>query len=260
MAWTTSNQLLTRNGSEIIEYSPVQNGVHLGPAVHTAVLTHSETGLNNSGIGITNGKDGYIHATTGIGLQRFDPNNWVAPAQTLAGTVAGRGYGITTLPNGNIAYVTGSGTNEVYVYNPLSTVNTLIYTASGLIDDIEAYIMGPIALAGKGNNDITIINSLGTQLINFPTLADPNGLAFGNGVSSSSLYSNDNHGTITEYVFGLGYSSVPTLTNIIASGGSHGDLAAVGPDCAFYVSQFYNWWSSQFLAVRYELGQRHHQQ
>jgi hypothetical protein len=192
MAWNSSNHLLTRDGSNILEYSLTQDGVHLGTPIHTATVTHSIAGLSSSGYGITNGKDGYIYAVTGIGLQRFDPNNWAASATTMSGTVGGLGYGISTLPNGNIVYVAGSGTNQVYIYNPLSATNTLIFTASALIDDIEASATGEIALAGQVNNDITIIDSLGAQLINFATTAYPDGLAFGNGISLSSLYSNDN--------------------------------------------------------------------
>ena len=46
-------------------------------------------------------------------------------------------------------------------------------------------------------------------------------------------------GTITRYDFGLGYTSAPTATTVIASGGSYGDITCTG-DCAFYVTQFFN--------------------
>jgi hypothetical protein len=240
MAWTSSNNLLTRNGSDILEYSPTQNATYQGTSLHASIATHSVAGLNSSGYGLVKGTDGYIYTPTGFGLQRFDPNNWAAPAQSLAGTVAGQGYGITSLPNGKIIYVAGPGTNEVYSYTPSSGTNTLLYTAPTLLDDIEANTSGVIALAGQGNNSIILINSAGSVLTSFATTDFPDGLAFGNGSTSSALFSNDNHGTITEYDFGAGFSAAPTAITVIASGGSYGDLASVGPDCALYVSQFYN--------------------
>jgi hypothetical protein len=46
-------------------------------------------------------------------------------------------------------------------------------------------------------------------------------------------------GTITRYDFGSGYTSPPTNTTIIASGGSYGDITCTG-SCSFFVTQFYN--------------------
>src|SRR4051812_47233163 len=108
MAWTSSNQLLTRNGSTILEYSPTQNTTHQGTSLHGVVASHPISGLSNSGYGMTNGLDGFIYTVTANGLERFDPNNWAAPAQLMPGTVGGAGYGVTTLPDGRIAYSDGA--------------------------------------------------------------------------------------------------------------------------------------------------------
>jgi hypothetical protein len=64
-------------------------------------------------------------------------------------------------------------------------------------------------------------------------------LAFATTASPPALFSNDNKGTITRYDFGSGYSSAPTNVQIIASGGSYGDIACTG-SCGFYVTQFFN--------------------
>ena len=248
MAWTGSGNLLTLDGPNIIEYSPTQNAVHLGTNIHAAIATHTIAGLLSSafaGYGMVNGTDGYIYATTGTGLQRIDPTTWTVttPGANLPG-IAGVGlsgsWGITVLPDGRIVYVAGSGTNEIYVYDAVAMTNTLIYTAAGLIDDIQASPSGVIALAGQGLNNILIIDAAGTLLSTVATTAFPDGLAFGYGAAANKLFSNDNMGTITEYDFNPGYTALLGSPINIASGGSYGDLATVGPDCALYVSQFFN--------------------
>ena len=240
MAWTTSGNLLTRNGSDILEYSFTQNTVHQGTSLHGTIATHTITGLLSSGYGMTNGLDGYIYAVTGTGLQRFNPANWAAPAQTLVSTVSGQGYGITTLPDGRIAYSDGNPTSSVWVYDPVLTTNTLIYTApaGNLIDGMVSGPAGHLALAIQSNAAITVITSAGATVNNFSTSHFPDGLAFSDTASSSTLYSNNNDGTITRYVLGPGYTGIPTVTDIALGSGAYGDLASIGPDCAFYVSQF----------------------
>jgi hypothetical protein len=243
MAWTTGGNLLTRNGSSIIEYNLNQNTSHQGTNVHGPLNTHPIAGLNTSGYGMTEGFDGFIYTPTSAGLQRFDPNNWAAPAQSLAGTIGGAGYGITTLSDGRIAYSDGSGASNVYVYNPSGGTNTLIYSATFLIDDIKSGPGGLIALAGQGNSSISVINSSGGLVNFFFTTHFPDGMAFGDGLASTSIFSNNNDGSISKYDLGPGYTS-PPITTIIASqplnNRAYGDLAAVGPDCAFYVTQFPN--------------------
>ena len=131
MAWTYSLNLLTRNGSQILEYSPSQNTTYNGTNLHGVITTHNVTGLSNTGYSMTNAPDGYIYAVTGGGLQRFDPNNWAAPAQSLAGTAGGQGYGINCLPDGRIVYSDGVFNSKVYIYDPSTAVNTLTLAFAG---------------------------------------------------------------------------------------------------------------------------------
>jgi hypothetical protein len=235
MAWTAGSNLLTRAGSTIVEYSLTQNTVYQGTNLHGVSATHAIAGLNSSGYGMTNGTDGYIYVVTGTGLQRFDPGNWGAAAQNLTST-AGPGYGITTLADGRIAYAAGSG-SDVYVYDPLNLTNTLIYTANAFIDDMAASSANEIVLAGQSNASLIIIDTAGSWINTLSSLIHyPDGLTFGDGILSTSIFSNNNDGTITEYQFGFGFANAPTLIQDIATGGgAYGDLAAVGPDCAFYV-------------------------
>ena len=250
MAWTSSGNLLTRDGAIIREYSQTANATYLGTSIHSTISAHAIAGLGfNLSYGMVNGHDGYIYATTGTGLQRINPATWTVttPGVDLPGSAvpSGQAWGVTVLRDGRIVYVAGPNTNLVYVFNPISNTNALIYTATNslsspvLIDDIEASPTGEIALAIVGSNEIRIISSTGTLVSTVTTLHYPDGLAFGWGSGVFKLFSNDNQGYITKYDFNAGYTSlVSSLT--IASGGSYGDLAAVGPDCSLYVSQYYN--------------------
>jgi hypothetical protein len=94
---------------------------------------------------MTKGLNGYIYTQTAGGLQRFDPNNWASAAVYVPLTVGGS-YGITTLPDGRIAYNAGPNSANVYIYGPVGGSSTLVYTSPGNIDDIEASSMGVIAL------------------------------------------------------------------------------------------------------------------
>jgi hypothetical protein len=239
-AWTATNEMLARksNVPDILEYSATQNTVYQGTNLHGVTATHTITGLAN-GNNLTEAMNGFLYLPTTVGLQRVDPNNWATPAVTVT-TAGGPGYGVNALSNGNIVYAAGGGSTDIRIYNPTSNTDTSVYTAPALIDDIETSSIGLIALAGQGNNSITLLNSSGGFIQSFPTTNFPDGLAFATTATPPALFSNDNKGTITKYDFGFGYSSAPTATTIIASGGSYGDIAAVGPDCAFYVTQFFN--------------------
>jgi hypothetical protein len=250
MAWSSTGNLLTRNGSDILEYNLTQVPLaHQGTNLHPQTVTHTIPGLSTTGFGLAKGLDGYIYTPTAGGLERFS-TNLTSSAQSLTGTVGGQGYGATTLPDGRIVYVAGPSTNEVYVYtpnaNPSLGTNTLIYTAPSLIDDIEASSTGAIALALQQINGITIISNTGSTINTLSGLPHhPDGLAFGDGVTADWLYSNNNDGSITQYQLGPGYSGTPTIVDIATQspppyGKAYGDLAAVGPDCAFYVTQFDN--------------------
>jgi hypothetical protein len=248
ITWTSGGNMLVKDGANILEYS-LSTTLYNGTNVHPVAVTHNIPGLLSgygSGAGMATGLDGYIYVPTNIGLQRFSAT-LAGSAQTLPGTALGPGYGVTTLPDGRIAYCAGSTPGDVYIYNPSSATNTLIYSAppGQNIDDMEASATGAIALAGQNSNSITIISNTGTVINTITGLAHhPDGLAFGEGLTANCLYSNNNDGSITQYQLGAGYLGTAVVTDIalqtLASGKAYGDLAAVGPDCAFYVSQYEN--------------------
>ena len=244
-AFTASGQLLARqsdgnppgNTANILEYSLTQNAVHQGTNVHGVVATHTIANLA-PGVNLARATNGFLYLPTSIGLQRVDTNTW-GPAVTVTSTPT-QGYSVNTLPNGNVVYAGGSNNQDVYIYNPVSSSNTLVYSAPTLIDDIEtSSVTGLIALAGQQNNSIILLNSSGGLIQTINTTDFPDGLAFAASASPPALYSNNNKGTITRYDFASGYSSPPTATTVIASGGSYGDIACTG-NCSFFVTQFFN--------------------
>jgi hypothetical protein len=244
-AFTASGQLLARqsdgnppgNTADILEYSLTQNAVHQGTNVHGVVATHTIANLA-PGVNMARATNGYLYLPTSIGLQRVDSNTW-GPAVTVTSTPT-QGYSVNTLPNGNVVYAGGTNNQDVYIYNPTTFSNTLVYSAPTLIDDIEtSSVTGLIALAGQQNNSIILLNSSGGLIQTIPTTDFPDGLAFAASASPQALYSNNNMGTITRYDFASGYSSPPTATTVIASGGSYGDIACTG-NCSFFVTQFFN--------------------
>jgi hypothetical protein len=243
-AWTSGGALLTRWGSNIVEYQPAQTvNLHQGTNAHAVQTVHAVAGLGGSGVGLTNGLNGYIYANSSIGLQRINPATWTA---TTVAATSNQGYGITTLPDGRIAYTDSDGSgSRVYLYNPSTNINTQIYTAPAgvLIDGMVAGPTGDIALAGQSDSSLRVISNTGTPLATLTGLAHfPDGMAFSSAVAGR-LYTNNNDGSITRYDLGAGYTSTPTIYDIATSlpgGKAYGDLAAVGPDCAFYVSQYQN--------------------
>ncbi len=210
MAWTSGGNLLTRAGNQILEHSLTQNNTVNGTNVHGVTTAHTIAGLTPSGYGMTTGFDGKIYTVTGAGLERFDPNNWATPAALMPGTVGGPGWGVTTMSNGNIAY---SDSSNIFVYNPATATNSLIYTSGAQVDDIEASSNGYIALSGHSNGTITVITNTGTPVITFSTATGsgnhfPDGLAFGDGVNNDAIFSNNNDGTVTKYKLTPGFTSL----------------------------------------------------
>ncbi len=251
-AWT-GNNLLLRLGNTLYEYDATNTHTYHSTIVHDLVTPHVISGLDNpgsGGVGMTTGADGMLYMCGPSGLQRVNPNTW-GPAVTLPNTVGGQGYGINVLPNGKIVYSDGNGASKLYVYDTNTNVNTLIYSANYLIDDIEtgpasaAHPNGVIAVAGQSNSSIAIFDDVGNVINQFSTPHFPDGLAFGDGsIFNNCIYANNNDGSITRYDFsGANFTGSATPTDIALCQAGHrgyGDLAAVGPDCAFYIGTFAN--------------------
>lgn len=230
LAYGSGGSLIARSDSSntLFEYSLTADTVINGTSVHS-YTTHIVAGLPD-GRGMTNGLDGYIYAISSSGVARIDTTTWTA--SIVAGSQAGLyGYGISTLSDGRIVHTTSGG--QTWVLDPVAGTDTLIHTGYG-IDGVAVSNTGEIFLANLWSNRITVLNSSGTVLNSFAVSHGPDGMAFGDG----SAFANNTDGTITRFDFaGTGYTGAVTQT-IFASGGAYGDLASVGPDGAFYLSQY----------------------
>jgi len=228
LAFGSTGSLITRSdySNTLYEYSLTADTVVNGTNVHS-YTAHAVSGLG-SGRGMTNGTDGFIYANTSSGVARINTTTWTA---TVMPGSHGGSYGIGTLPDGRIVHSTSSG--QTWVLNPVTGTDTLIHSGYG-IDGLTISTNGEIFLANLWNNRITVLNASGGVINSFPVSHGPDGIAFGDG----SAFANNTDGTITRLNFaGPGFTGAVT-ESIFASGGAYGDLASVGPDGAFYVSQY----------------------
>ena len=242
MAWTSAGNLITKNGNQLQVYSP-STTVHQGTNVHTVQTTHTVTNLDPdvNALGIVNAQGGYIYANTNFGLQRIDPTYSTA---TTVSSVGGK-YGITALLDGRIAYAGGAG-NEIWIYDPSTNTNSatpLFTSAAGTIfDDIEANLTGQIAIADIYQKQLLIIDIAGLLLNTVSTGNHyPDGVAFVSGSGTQAIMVNNNDGSISRYDFNSGYTSLLSGVDIATTNAgrrAYGDLAACGPDGAFYVTQY----------------------
>ena len=190
----------------------------------------SVTGVSISGTGMALGNDGFLYHNSTSGLVKIDP---VTYAGTLvAGTGAGY-YGIKKLPNGKLAYNEYTpDASLVHVYDPGSGIDTVVYTSGTFNDDIAVTPEGYLVVAALSACRTDIVTEGGVVLNTIATAHCADGMAYGQG----HIYKNNTDGTLTRLTFaGANYSGLIT-EDVIADGFSYGDLAAVGPDGAFYMT------------------------
>ncbi len=232
LTFLQNGQLVVRNdfgaGANVLSvYSPTADTTYQGTSVHS-FTNHVVSGLGTSGRGITTGLDGSLYANSSSGIQRVDTSTWTAT--TFAGSHSGA-YGIAVDAAGMIIH---NDSSNIWSLNPLTGIDTLLYAAGSFIDGIAIASTGEIFLADLGGTRVKVISSTGTLINDVAVSHGPDGMAFGGGAA----YANNTDGTITKLTFaGPGYTGAVTQ-QIIASGGAYGDLATVGPDCAFYVTQY----------------------
>ena len=230
MAWLPNGHLIRKAGNQVIEYTTDQTRNVFSTPVYDIVATHTVSGLDSSGQGITNGLDGYVYSNSPNGLWRIDVNTWTA---VKVGT-HGYWYGIGTLPDGRIV---NQANTAIYIYDPVTSTQSLLYNPGLFVDDLTTTSDGLIALAMRYNNSVRIIDASGT-LVNTANVhttsgAQPDGMAFGGG----SLYTANTDGTISRFDFDApGIVGGASHEVIVAAQGGYGDLASVGPDGAFYIS------------------------
>ena len=188
------------------------------------------TGVSIAGYGMALGNDGFIYHNSSSGLVKIDPVTYVGTA--VAGTAAGY-YGIKKLPNGKLAYnEVGPDNRRVHVYDPSSGIDTIVYNSGTFNDDIAVTPEGYLVIAALSACRTDIVTEAGVVVNTIATAHCADGMAYGQG----HIYKNNTDGTLTRLTFaGANYSGA-IVEDVIADGFSYGDLAAVGPDGAFYMN------------------------
>ncbi len=231
LTFTQDGHLVVQNdwfgpSGTVTVYSLTADTTYQGTTVHSGTV-QSVSGLG-FGRGITTGTDGLLYSNTSSGIQAIDATTWTAT--TIPGS-AGGSYGIGTLSDGRIVH---SDSSNIYILNPTTGTDTFIYAAGTFIDGLTVSPTDEIFLAGLSEGHVIVISTTGALINDVAVTHSPDGMAFGAG----SAFANNTDGTITRLTFaGAGYTGAVTET-LFASGGAYGDLATVGPDGAFYVTQW----------------------
>jgi uncharacterized repeat protein (TIGR01451 family) len=204
-------------------------------AAATAVpngLTHMLTLAHGVYYGASNGAHGLPP-----GLYSFSPST-LAVGPRIAG-LAGEPRGVVGDPLSNDVYVAASG--GIFRVQSPDTSPVVTQVASGNFDGLQVTADGQhFWVANVGTGHVQELGRPGPTTL--PLQADvavpggPDGIAIARGDApggvAGNVFVNDNNGTITR----IDTNSHNALS-IVASGGSRGDFATVGPDGCFYVTQ-----------------------
>lgn len=216
-------------GSQISKWNPASRVSVNGSSVYANVATVSDVAGGNWGITIDS--VGNLYSLGSSGLYSVDRN-------TLLGTLVG--------PAGYYGLAYAAASDSFYSSTGGSIVNTRKDgTVTTFTTDIPGGFADQVAIAPSGNfvagallsaNQVGVWNTATGVLAGaFDVGHSPDGLAFDN---NGNIFTNNTDGTVTKLNFsGPNYTGF-TGTTLIASGGFYGDLASVGTDGAFYLSQY----------------------
>lgn len=216
-------------GSAIQKWNPGSTTAVHGANLYSHVLTGS--GAQGANWGLTIDSTGNLFSLGSAGLYQIDRT-------TLAGTLVGPGgiYGLA-YNKATDSFVSTNGSAVIETKKDGSTRTIFSYGSfidQVAIDPTTNFVAGAIL----GSSQVGVWNFSSGALINTFTLGghSADGLAFD---KDGNIYTNNTDGTITALRFGAGgYAAGSTGLDLIASGGFYGDLAGVGVDGAFYVSQY----------------------
>lgn len=218
-------------GSDIINKWDSNNRVSVnGSSLYTLVT--SAAGPASQNWGMTVDTSGALYSLGSSGLYSINTT-------TLAGTLIGPAgaYGLAYAASTD-AFYSSDGTNIIRT-NRNGTTSVLassgIFIDQVAIDPTGQFVAGAL-LGGAGSIGIWNITT-GASVGTFNTGGHlPDGLAFD---SAGNVFTNNTDGTVTRLNFNAGnYAGGLQSVTLIASGGFYGDLAGVGSDGAFYLSQY----------------------
>jgi len=150
-------------------------------------------------------------------------------------------YGLVGDPLSNDLYVATDGIWRIQNPDSASPVVTHVYTKDGF-DGMSISADGQhIWAANRSHDSVQEFSRPGSNgmislLANVPVGRGVDGIAIARGDApggvANNVFVNDNDGTIVRIDTNKG-----NAVSVVASGGSRGDFATVGPDGCFYVTQ-----------------------
>jgi uncharacterized repeat protein (TIGR01451 family) len=150
-------------------------------------------------------------------------------------------YGLVGDPLSNDLYVSSNGIWRIQNPDSASPVLTHVYTSDGF-DGMSISADGQHIWAANRTHDSVQEfsrpgpNGMISLLANVPVGRGVDGIAIARGDApggvANNVFVNDNDGTIVRID-----TNNHNLVSVVASGGSRGDFATVGPDGCFYVTQ-----------------------
>src|SRR5262249_41358533 len=201
----------------------------------------------SAGCGLTNHPDGTMYLNSGDGVVNIDANNGIQLRPAFG--PGGNGLGITVDPQtNNLVYVGGAagvcfGTPPCVIVsvNPVTAASS----AFAQLDPTDATFIDGITFDPSGNflfmavrdpdRGLTVLDRSGAVVQHISMGVFPDGIAFH--TAPDFVVTNNNAGTITRFDFPSNDFTQPPTRTLLASGGFRGDLAQVGPDRCFYVTQ-----------------------
>jgi hypothetical protein len=193
----------------------------------------SEQG-SSAGCGMINHSDGHIYSNTFLGLVRLSGTG-AQIGDALGGS--GNSLGVSEDPvTGDIYWVGDDGT--IMALDPATdtVVNPAFVNNGGLTDGIAWSPKGDfLATTNRDLFFIDVFDRAGNLLVSVDLGTEPDGIAFG---EAGTMFTNNLDGTISKVVFDdLSDLAGGHTVSVFASGGFAGDLAHVGADGCWYVTQ-----------------------
>ena len=208
-------------GSPLIRWD-VQGGTAVMGG--STVFTGRTAQPSNAGCGMTTHSNGSIYTNTGGGVVRLADTG----GQLGVGGAGGNALGITEDPlTGNLYYV-GAGSDIRVVTAALTSVGGVFASNGGFTDGIFWNPDGSLLYTtDRTSFTLDVFDRFGALVDSVALGHEPDGVAF---ATAGFVLTNNTDGTISRV-------NADGSVGVFASGGSRGDLAHVGPDGCWYVTQ-----------------------
>lgn len=182
---------------------------------------------SSAGCGLTTHSNGGVYTNTSSGARRLDPATGAQVGPNSGG--GGNALGISEDPlTGNLYWVSTGNTIKAVTPDLLTIVDSSFANNGGFTDGIFWNPDGSLLYTtDRSANSVDVFDRTGALTDSFALGHEPDGIAFASG---GFVLTNNLDGTISRI-------AADGTVSLFASGGFRGDLAHVGPDGAWYITQ-----------------------